>query len=418
MPFTAGNARKVFDKFFACLGVVPPPPSYADHDEEPVIERENCELLASCLGVDVDACDSTVARAEFRQSMTSVCDSEADMVTQMSDFLATVDGCRDDGADGKNASPKKFGADIARGVWAYKCVFPVVIEQWTKVWLTVRDGRLQWHLGNHQQPQGNVPLAQVVDAKLASMLPTKAPKYFAKNGVRLRLTSGANPVYLALCTESMTLAHDVLAAVRAGSEQLSATAGRSASPLSQRSASVQSAVSPKRPAAAAGSTVWTMRSGQTKWAQTKWVVSGNLVVHSADNGVRGNFEIGGIREISTAANFAAMSPPVRGSAKLCSFVLSFADCDLLCCADRPQTRETLLAQIKTTMLKERLMRDHGKGVPASPTTRSASAAVVDGSSAQRKCLPGATPVARAKRPSDYMSPSSRSPSYTVTPEFR
>lgn len=391
-PFTTGASRAVFVDFFTCLGTTNSSLS------EPCIDRATCELLSNCLEMSVDSCDEAVSLTGFRLSVTAVCDSEATLIAKMRSFLSTLRGMgQEETAEPGKPARRDAPVDLGRGIWAYKCVFPMVIESWTRVWLTTRDGRLLWHLPNHRKPQGSVPLSQVLDARLTAMVQTKAPRTVSKNGLRLRLTGGANPVFLAICTETMAAAQTLVAAVR------EAVGHKEESP-DRFTRGEKLLSSPKATVSGESIDVHVLRSGQHRWTKTSWKVAGDVVEHTESGSInvptRFRFPINAVNEVDTAADLSSLSPPTRGTmAKHCTFVLRFADCDLFCCVERPKDRETLLGQLRVALLRGRLLRAHGSPLKTKTPVK------VD--------LPGSTPMKKHVSTVTIPMGASRSPSYNA-----
>merc|ERR1712100_521248 len=101
--------------------------------------------------------------------------------------------------------------------------------------------------------------SQISDCRLTSMLPTKAPKAFAKNGLRMKLNTKPAPVFLALCPETMSDSHELVALLR--SQQRVSVEGEdsvSRSPIRH---------SPKAAIESHHFEVFSLRSGQSVWKQ-------------------------------------------------------------------------------------------------------------------------------------------------------
>jgi hypothetical protein len=318
-PFTAGIAGETFEKFFSVLGL--------QSQNPPSVDSECVVLLASALGLAADEFGAVTTADEFRRSLTRICDSESRIVGEMNAFIKQLNE--------KTSSPVDVTGTLDVACWAYKCIFPVVQETWLRVWIVIRRGKLLWFHESKDKPQGSVPLSQISDARLTSMLNTKAPRHLAKNGLRMKLNTKPHPIFLALCPETMTAAHEIVQIIR--------------------SSCTTSSPARKRIAEPEGLRIYTLRAGQSKWRAAWWsVVENSVCLVDSETGQHSSFAIQQIRGVRPRPTSMPVKPPVKSGAHLCAFVVSLHNADLYFCAEKPDQCDAIVNTLQKHLLRSRL----------------------------------------------------------------
>ena len=387
-PFVSERPRAALAAFFGLLSVTGRSES-PDGPVVPVLEVDSAALLLSALGIQPELADSRLSAfcsrgitfEAFRRILTPLLPStEEAAVAAMRGF---TDAQQEPTAAGPSTSPaaqrraaspraravrqmELTALNLGRGVWAHVCVFPSVMEQWSRVWLRITDRVLTWQLPNATSHSGSVPLAVVEACYLMSMLTTRAPRTFAKNGVELLLSGvhfdRSGPVHLAICPEQMIVSQALVTSIRSGMEARRGTVAAVDAP--SKSPALTTGALP------ASTTVYSLRAGQQAWVKNHWYVVGDRILFSstpvlaADASLCAYWSVSRITSVSPDSHdgFAALQPPLSRVSPLCCFSVSVEDpkgggamTDLFCICERPHDRETLLNQIRVALIKAKIL---------------------------------------------------------------
>ena len=360
LPFQSKEARHVVDRFFSALGVT---------------SSEPCTIDGGTFGLLVDVLNVSAAPSpdefpmtvdEFVRVITVCCDSESRMLESMQDFLTKLDAAvvADDQQNSRAvaqltpkqrriASLRSTPVDLSCGCWAHACVFPTIIERWSRVWVVLRDGVVQWTTANSKTAEGSIKLSQMREVRLQSMLANKAPRPCAKNGVTFRLSNDPNPIVVAICFDEMFHAQQMLKAVRELFRQLPpANRALETSPTPKEG----SPVPPEKT-----STVWCCRSGFQQFVKQEWAVSGSGIVYRGSEKEKRCIK----SSVIAGVRYLPSSPPAPYPSDMRlrphGFVIAFGDRSLLFCfCESSSIRQELVEQIKRLRFRHLLQSNSVK----------------------------------------------------------
>jgi hypothetical protein len=277
-PFVSDAAVTITKKFFESLGTT-------TFNGVPCLDQESGHLLIQVLPLHEFAEQSIRGTGEgfiqlefpcpyrsFVEFLTLHCVNEAETLEAMKSFTATAE---------EQTTVQKLKVekpDIRRGCWMHKCILPAVVEHWNRVWVTLHDGAIAWALPNTSKPQGTLPVGNILEVQLSAMMNSKAPQQFRKNGIRLRLSDGVNPLEVVFCAESMAAAQAFLKTLRKEVHDLPPRpqdTPRSPSGLRTREDGQSSG---GKNVAGESYIVWCCRSGVAEWSRTEWVLRGSRII--------------------------------------------------------------------------------------------------------------------------------------------
>lgn len=337
-------------------------------------------MLFGALDLDSTQCavQEFVAEEEFTGLVTVQCFDEAALLGKMEEFAQYVK---------QKTVIKKPSAtddtDACKGFWMHKCVFPCVVERWSRVWVTLKEDKLQWNLPNSTQVQGTVPLNHVLELTQLSLLHTAAPRKFARNGMQLRLTDAVNPLVVALCGETMAATKDLVTKLRTKAKEAPAAENKSPSPVREVSPGQAQA-----PPEVASFHVWCCRSGFSKWTRSTWQLQSKHIVHYSDDApAKYLFALGQVQDVALSS-CTGVSPPQRF--RSFGFVMHMSEGgSLFCCAESLHERNRVVAALKKAVLRLSIATQYSRS--ASQMSHAADATPM------KNRIPGSTPAKSASK---------------------
>ncbi|CUG88272.1 Hypothetical protein, putative [Bodo saltans] len=362
--------RSLMKSFFECLGT-------ANAGSQPTIDEGTFFLLLECICVGSEFLPPSIrfpmAFEQFFSVLVSTCHDSTTLLERMEEFVHVASSGQANRSE--SAAPAPSGTttaatpratqvhrsvDVTSGFWAHKCVFPSVLEHWSRVWVVYHDDakKLTWSSANSTKVQGSIPVSHMLRVRLSAMISPNAPRKFAKNGISVQLTEGANPLLVSLCPESIDCTHELLQVLRKAKQRSERIATEQ-----RRNESARGAPPPSTPRYAF-TTVWCCRSGFDTFSRTLWTVAGDRVIHKATDADRESYWLlSDVIDVS-AAPLQGLKAPAKY--KSFGFTIKFRGGALFCCAEGPTERDELVDSLKKGLFRQ-YIANHARS--SSPTRK-------------------------------------------------